>query len=801
MSKKGDSGMTQKLIFFAYQKQHDGESDNNVDSIVRSIKEFNQYQKAYLAKSWEEYRKTTPISKDVLNAIDKSEVFVADLTYFNHNVLFELGYAIAKNKEILILLDKHRQLEGGLGTSEKVYNNFTLKDIRYTSFTNHRNIQQALQNKLFSGGLLNQLINVKNIVFKSSDIFYILSKFQNQASLDLTSMIQEFKNDKSLELISDDSDEVKFQTLKWYLQNLLKAKVVIIHFIGENVENCFLENAQNSFFAGLACGHGCDVLLAAPAKYRAPLDYHDILLAYTSSEELWTSTIDWLSARFRDVVPEKRVEKTEHDANLIKLGIGCDIAEDEGQSLLSYFVYTGSYQAALNYEKTILVGRKGSGKTAIYIKLSDELLSDSKNYLVKLQPESEELLEDVNLAELYSPSRRSFFSAVWKLVILSKLAYTINERLKTRTDGVGYTDAEKEIINFVEKKKDIIRLNFFGIVRFISIEVKKSGKIDEPSIMETLFKEYLSPLTKSLKQYFGSIKEKYYQVVILADNLDKTWDSDNDLSIQKEMIFSLLEIENKIKNELISEGDSKIELKQIVFLREDIFEYIRKHAIEPDKLTTKSHLIDWEQYPALLRNLIENRFAHILGLKEKALIEQKAWKEFFNFKEKKHPYELILEIITKRPRDLIYFVAKLFESAINNDHKKVDNDDLKYAIINYTKFLNNNLIAETRAEFPEIGDILAKLQEYHGQKIEYGQFARILSTFKYNQRRQMSLIETLFDKGYMLGYDDKTDQPFSDIKILHEKLKDKRFLFIPNRVYLIAHAKYYLIKTKSFSPF
>lgn len=162
MNKKNHLEAQQNIIFFAYQRQHAGESDNNVDSIQRAIKEFNQYQKSYLAKSWEEYRKTTAISKDVLSAIEQSEVFVADLTYFNHNVLFELGYAIAKDKKILILLNKQCQLENGLGTSAKVYDSFTLKGIRYESFTNHKSIHDALQKKLFEGDLLNQLVNVKN---------------------------------------------------------------------------------------------------------------------------------------------------------------------------------------------------------------------------------------------------------------------------------------------------------------------------------------------------------------------------------------------------------------------------------------------------------------------------------------------------------------------------------------------------------------------------------------------------------------------------------------------------------------
>ncbi len=789
-----------KVIFFAYKGPQSGMADNNIDSIKRAITEYNSHQGGYVAKSWEEYRTTTAISKDVLTAIDKCDVLVADLTYFNHNVLFELGYAIAKGKNILIVLNEHYKLDGS-ETAGKKYKNFTLRGIRYTPFVNYKNIHEALQNKLFEGDLLNKLsVNVKNIKPRSTDIFYIESKFPTQASLDLSNIIRDFKDEKKLTLISDDSTEVRYQPLKWYLQNLRQAKMTIIHFLGDKVENSFFENAQNSFFAGLACGWGSEVILFAPAKYDPPLDYHDILVQYTSSTDLVSNAIDWLSAKFKDVIPKIDVVLKEHETNLIKLGIGCDIAENESQTLLNYFVYTGSYQAALNYEKTLLVGRKGSGKTAIYIKLSDELPLDFKNYVVKLQPESDELLDEVNLSQLYVSSRRSFFSAVWQLVIFSKLANTVSEKLKNKSLNIGFNDAEKAIIDFVDNNKDLIRLNFFGVVRNLSIRASENAKAN-PAIMETLFREYLSPLKRILNEYFNSIDEKFYRVVILADNLDKTWDPKNDLSVQVEMILALFEIENKIRHELISDTNSKIEIKQIVFLREDIFNYIKKQSIEPDKLTTMSHEIDWENYPLLLRDLVENRFGHILNLKDKQEIEKRAWREFFNFKEKKHPYDLILEIVTKRPRDLIYFVAKLFESAINNDHNKVDNEDLEYAIINYTEFLNDNLIAETRAEFPEISNILGKLQKYHGERFEYNQFTKILGEFKLDHAKQRKLIETLFDKGYMLGYDEKTNQPFSDIEVLNGKLQEKKLFFFPNKVYLIAHAKYYFIKHKSSSPF
>ena len=62
-----------------------------------------------------------------------------------------------------------------------------------------------------------------------------------------------------------------------------------------------------------------------------------------------------------------------------------------------------------------------------------------------------------------------------------------------------------------------------------------------------------------------------------------------------------------------------------------------------------------------------------------------------------------------RPRDIIYFISKLFESAVNHDHARVINDDFAYAVKEYSNFLHSHMISETQAQFPEIRNIFAEI--------------------------------------------------------------------------------------------
>ena len=785
-----------ELVFFAYQGKYNGESDDNVDAIFHAIKTYNQYQKKYHLKSWEDYRKTTAINIEVLDAIDNCSIFVSDLSYFNHNVLFELGYAVGRNRKILILLNKNVK-----GASSRYHNSF-MKNIRYTSLTNSQDIVGALKSRAFDGDLIDKFVNISNIERHSNDLLYIKSKIKNQASLDLNDMIDILRDEKNFSLLDDDFQEVSYRPMNWYFQNIVKSKCLIMHLLDDKMENAFLENATNSFLAGLACGLDLKVLLVAPAKYKAPLDYHDILCQYTSSNNLIDYVIEWVNTELDDFkVEDKADEKEKHELNLIKLGIGDEVAEREKNGLQNYFIETASYFAALNQEKSILVGRKGSGKSAIYIKIQQELTRDTLNFIVDLRPESDELLEDVQLSNLFnSPvSKKTFFVSVWKLVIFSKLIYSIYKRIELKPEH-SIESHDEAITNFVKENYRLIKMNVFGVVSEIHNQLNKSPGKDSPQILGELYRIYLTPLISCVNNYFSSINAKYLKIVVLADNLDQTWESKHDLGLQSELIITLFEIENKIQKEFRDVKGQEISLRKVLFLRTDIFDYILKSVPEPDKWKTSSHEINWEHYPKLLRQVIDNRMKYILELEEGSNIED-TWQEFFDIKGKKHPFEIIYEVITRRPRDAIYFVSRLFESAINHGNQKVGDQDLRYAIESYTEFINNNLIAETTAEFPEIRDILSKLQEHHGEKFEYRKFKKILNAIGYDSQRQDSFVAALFAKNYMLGFDTVTNSTFSDLDTLKAKLKEKRFLIFPIKVYVIAHAKYFFIKHKKFKSF
>lgn len=781
--------MSGKTIFFAYEGRRKGSSSANVDSIEHAVKEYNRYQTEYVAKTWESITYTTHISHEVLDAIEDCEVFVCDLTNFNHNVLFELGYAIGRNKKILILLNPD------VGDTTIKYRGFFLKDLTYSKFRNGKEIQSAMQNKLWSDGVLHKYVQTQSVLEKNSlDLLYIKSKLATQATLDLNDKINFLKQAHNFTLTVDDPVETPYQPEAWYFKNIYNSKCTIIHFWDKNNLNAADENAKNSFFAGLSCGFGNKVLLVAPSTFNAPLDYHEILFEYRLPDELVYMVDDWLSKNLIHKKLEEEVEIIEkHEEKLFKLSVGGEIAEYEKEGLLKYFFETSSYHSALSKEKTIIVGRKGVGKTAVYIKLLDELSKNKFNYIVNIKPEPNELLEDAQLSTIFdsTSSKKSFFISAWRITILSRLAQTVYEKINSQPEHTDIFREEKNLIKFVNENISFMDINVLSVLT--KINSKKGDpafNLRSPRILEELYSDYLPKLLIVLKDYFRTINFKYCKVVLIADNLDKAWETENNLDLQSEMIVSLLEVENKIKTELLDKENKPVQFKTIVFLRKDIFDYILRRVTEPDKLKLLESEINWESYPELLKKVVENRFRYSLSLEPDA-DPKPIWDEFFDIHGTKEPFDSIKSAVILRPRDVIYFMNQLFDSVINRGGEKVLDSDVKIAVKNYANFFIENLIAETKAEYPQINIILSELQKYSGDPFEFKIFSKILDIFKFDKIKKQELTKVLFDKGYLLGYDDLTGSSFRNLNILQNKLSEKRWLVFPKKAFLIINKKYY----------
>jgi nucleoside 2-deoxyribosyltransferase len=95
--------MTHRLptAFFAYPSQPAALPE----TVRAAVEQINGSKQTYV-RTWEEAKISgKPIIHEICKAIEEVDLLIADLTGLNANVLFEVGYAIAKNKRTWSILD------------------------------------------------------------------------------------------------------------------------------------------------------------------------------------------------------------------------------------------------------------------------------------------------------------------------------------------------------------------------------------------------------------------------------------------------------------------------------------------------------------------------------------------------------------------------------------------------------------------------------------------------------------------------------------------------------------------------
>jgi hypothetical protein len=647
------------------------------------------------------------IINEVCSAIDKSQLFICDLTYLNPNVLFELGYAIAHNKQIWITLDT------SYDEAKQNYDKFSLlRGVGYAGYQNADHLtnlffQQQPYN-INAETIYSKIINSSNSMrMHQHSILYLKSRIETQASIDLSRLV---KNSK-IQAIVDDPHENNSQPLAWYVQNTRNSEAAIIHLLDDKRDARNPQNGKYSFVAGLALGFNNSILMLAHAKHYSPIDYSDLLYVHETSDECVLKASKWLETLKGYLADEDKklrehVRSVETKIALRNLYLGEDIAENEEYNLMEYFIETTSYKDALNVSQSMIyVGRKGSGKTANLYKISHTLDSDRRNHVCLIKPVGYELEGVVRLLELKLARAEQGFmlESLWKFLIYTELAKSVFSEIENNIHG-GQSKAEVEFARYVDEHRELITPDFAvrmenAINRLIAIDSSNSLEKQEAKVSEILHTAILS----HLRELLGVVLEGKEKVFVLIDNLDKSWIRGSDIRLLSDFLFALLSV-SRIVTEEYNKARSRrkpVRLSLIVFLRSDIFSYIMRVARERDKLVYRR--LEWTD-PVLLQRIIEERFLEAL---HREFLPEAVWERFFTKAvDGLLTKDYIVKKIIPRPRDMIYFCRASLAHAVNRGHHRIESEDIKQAEKEYSQYAFNSLEAETSAQLENLEELL-----------------------------------------------------------------------------------------------
>ena len=640
--------------------------------------------------------------------INQRDIFIADMTQLNPNVLFELGYAIAKNRRIWLMLD------GGVDRSHHEVRDFQLlRTIGYRTYNNQYEIETAFHNDRPYTTL--EETTYRDLLYPiakrpENKLLYLRSIISTDASIKLSRLIDQ----SQLPSTTDDPTEARIQELSWYAEHTRSAIAVIAHLLSEKHKGWQYHNAKISFVCGLAHGFDRRLLMLAHDPYESPLDYQDMLITHDTAAQCTAAANEWLDSREKDYkekqIRDQDLERDQADYGTLQdLALGDPIAEHETDTLGAYFIETAAYKDALISKHSIFIGRKGTGKTASLFKLAEELGSDTRNHVCIVKPVAYEMDGLLRvLADASAMSERGYLlESLWKFLIYTELAKSYYEHLEAKPAFYERKITEKEFIHFVDTHSNLILSDFSvrlenAVTALQPLKATTSAQSQRLSISELLHENILPQLRTHLGTVLG-IKKR---VAVLVDNLDKAWDPQSDVKGLSDFIFSLLSVGERITGEFQKEGHWKqpVKLSITIFLRSDIYAQIRQFAREKDKLPVRA--IVWDDRQTLLR-VIEERFVHAGNL---SVHDDEIWQRFFCPTIDSRPTaEFVIDAVLPKPRDLIYLVKNALALAVNRKHAKIEEEDIREALRQYSRYVLDVLLVENAVRIDNLEEFIYEL--------------------------------------------------------------------------------------------
>jgi len=685
--------------FFAYPSKPP-EIKYTINSTVSELQKLSKYKNI---NSWEELDIPGKfIVNQIMRRIEESNIFIADITFLNFNVIYEIGYAIGQQKRIFLF--RNNSIESDHKLIEEVGIFDTLGFEKYSDSTSLIELIKSINDL---SPLSFDISKTKN----ESPVYLVLPEYFSDNETHLVSKIKKAK----LFFRSYDPKEIGRLSAFDAIENVAQSHGVVIPLLGSSYKLSDIHNYRAAFVAGLTLGMSKVLLLAQSGNSPIPLDYRDIVKHYNTLDKLSEYVGNFAVNIIASIQHYKPIISSEPKTFLQKLNLGASFAENEIQNLSDYYLITDEFRSVERGEIQIVLGRKGSGKSALFFQLRDKLRSSRKKIVVDLNPEGFQLIKfkEQVLDYLEEGTREHTITAFWEYLLLLEICYKIlqNDRniyLRDNEIYELYKNLEEsystdEYISEGDFAERLLRLTSKITDDF---ELKKSnGKINERlssgEITNFLYKHDINKLRNNLLNYL----DKKENLWVLFDNLDKGWPPNG---ITKDDVISLkclLDAMRKIQKEF---NRKKFETACVVFIRNDVYEKLIDIISDRGKIS--KIMIDWSDRSLLLQILHKRFLSNEIIEGQPEFVD--IWRQIcISHIGDQDSSEYFLDRSLMRPRLLIDFLKFCKSHAINLNHEKIELEDIEYGEETYSTQIIKDISYEIRDVFPSAQNLIYEFIE------------------------------------------------------------------------------------------
>ncbi len=393
------------------------------------------------------------------------------------------------------------------------------------------------------------------------------------------------------------------------------------------------------------------------------------------------------------------------EERLKNLNFGAPAAErDINQGLKEYFYESESYRRLRDTNKNIVLGNRGTGKSAIFKMLAEGF--KLRGYqIIELAPEdySYEILNDVLLKEKDgSWVKQGAYAAAWKYLIYSltmkKIAEKDNNYLKKNCNKI-FTYIRDNYSDGTYSKLDKL-ISYLKRIEGLKIGTYEAGlKTRE---LQKLYKlEEIHELIPELKSACSK-----YPIAIFVDELDRGWDSSEDA---KAFVAGLFQAAITI-NELTPN------LKVFISLRKELYDNIPALYEDSQKVWDLFELIEWDEDDLLkmITKRIEHSFPEMQGS-----TDNEKWSLIFaetlDYRQTKS-FNYIVDRTLYRPRKIIQFCTEVKDKAFDNFNFPINYSTVSEAEFTYSGSRTKDIAAEYRFQYP---GLLSVFESFRGMSYNF----------------------------------------------------------------------------------
>ena len=701
--------LPQADAFFAYPSHQ----QRRVDAIKGAIERFRTLRGDDSAIDWSDLEiEGQLIFCAICEGIRRSSCVVADISGLNFNVMFEFGFAIGCGKPVWPLLeDKEQEI--------RTYSDFrSLSTIGFSRYRNSKDIFTKLSKKkpwqrkahlTVPDGLTLQANGT------STNVLYLQSPTNDESSLRITDALIRPR----LNTVTDDPSEIPLRPITWYIEKLKTSYAVVIDLGPSSDEERFgYHQAKCALVAGIAAASGRRLLVLGQDWETAPIDYRDLLHPYSSAGQAASITTTFASQIETAVAEIERRESSaltpvQDDRTLLpsRISVGEYIAEDEFPDLSTYFVESSQSASLMKGGFNIVVGRKGTGKSALAHVSSDRLRHRERTAVRVVRPKGYELkqvLEVVKKTNLITGG--VVVNALWRYALGTEALAAIWEGLEARRIDAPWSAPESRIRDAMEQYPGLVEYSFASRIALLAQQQHKAldenATVPEAHLLGQLQSSQLRELRNLVCEFLTA---EDWQIVLIIDDIVPAWKSAEERAEYAELLLSFVEASRELWREwneyLIRHNGKPMSLA--IFIRSDIFGSVLNVTQEQDRISYDT--LQWEDIDSLL-DLIARRI-------DASYPEQRLyWDDILH---EEFSYDSLKEFITKsvlyRPRDLIYLFSRVLYYANRRKARAIEIRDLTQAAKDYSDYAFRALAAEWCPQIPNVEDLLL---EFLGKRSE-----------------------------------------------------------------------------------